>query len=166
MSLLPRKILFVCLGNICRSPLAQGVFEHRLAGQGIDDSIISIDSAGTAGYHIGKGPDPRARRAAKVAGFDIDNQRARQVSLADLEAFDVVYAMDRSNHTDLLDLATPHLKPKIQLVMSLVETSLSEIGVDVPDPYYGEADGFRRVVSMLDQAATAWIKRYDADAPR
>ena len=139
--------------------MAQGVFEHRLATHGMDNSIIHLDSAGTAGYHIGKAPDPRARAAAKAAGFDIDAQRARQVGLSDLEMFDLVFAMDQFNHQALMDLATPDLRPKIQLVMSLVEPSSPEFGVDVPDPYYGEADGFRLVVSMLDQAATAWIKQ-------
>ena len=160
MSQLPTKILFVCLGNICRSPLAQGLFEHRLAAIGIDKSILTIDSAGTAGYHIGQPPDSRARAAAKQAGFDIDGQRARQVGLVDLEAFDVIYDMDQSNHRALLDLATPDLRAKIQLVMSLIDSSSPDSNADVPDPYYGEADGFRRVVSMLDLAAAAWIERY------
>lgn len=166
MSFLPKKLLFVCLGNICRSPLAQGVFEYRLASHGIDESIIRIDSAGTAGYHIGRSPDARARAAAKVAGFNIDNQRARQVSLTDLEDFDAIYVMDRSNRSALHDLATPDLSPKVQLVMSLVEDSSPKPVADVPDPYYGETDGFHQVVSMLDQAAMAWIKRHGLDARR
>ena len=165
MSVLPKKILFVCLGNICRSPLAQGIFEHRLTAHGMDH-VIHLDSAGTAGYHIGKAPDPRARAAAKAAGFNIDGQRARQVALSDLEMFDLVFAMDQSNHHALMDLATPDLQPKIQLVMSLVEPSSPEFGVDVPDPYYGEADGFRRVVSMLDQAVTGWIQHYGSHLRR
>jgi len=166
MSVSPKSILFVCLGNICRSPLAQGVFEHRLAAYGMDNPTIHLDSAGTAGYHIGKAPDPRARAAAKAAGFDIDAQRARQVGLSDLEMFDLVFAMDQSNHDALMDLATPDLRPKVQLVMSLVEPSSPKFGVDIPDPYYGEADGFWHVVSMLDQAATAWIKQYGQQGRR
>lgn len=160
MSSIPKKILFVCLGNICRSPLAQGVFQHRLAQIGVDRSVIELDSAGTAGYHIGKTPDPRARTAARGAGFDIDQQRARQVVIGDFEHFDEIYAMDRANYRDLLSLVGPSTQPKVQLLMSLAAPTSPVFGLDVPDPYYGEMDGFGEVVTLLDQAASAWIERY------
>lgn len=154
----PKKILFVCLGNICRSPLAQGVFQHRLAMLDSSASIL-LDSAGTAAYHLGKPPDPRARAVARTAGFEIVHQRARQVIAADFERFDAIYAMDRANHHALLGMAAT-AQSKVQLLMSLVEPTSSFSGLDVPDPYYGEIDGFTEVVSMLDQAASAWIARY------
>ncbi|HEY7905603.1 MAG TPA: low molecular weight protein-tyrosine-phosphatase [Wenzhouxiangella sp.] len=154
----PNKILFVCLGNICRSPLAQGIFQHRLARVGFDSPAIELDSAGTAAYHIGKAPDPRARAVAKAAGFDVDEQRARQVSMGDFERFDEIYAMDRANHEALLGLAASGTQHKVRLLMSLVEPTSPWFGLDVPDPYYGGLDGFTEVVSMLDQAASAWIE--------
>ncbi len=152
-----KKILFVCLGNICRSPLAQGVFQHRLMQQGGDFSRVALDSAGTVAYHIGKSPDPRACSAARASGFDIANQRARQVSISDFDYFDEIFAMDRANRAALLKLADPISQNKIRLVMSLLDPSAPFFDRDVPDPYYGDSDGFTEVVSMLDQAAAAWI---------
>ncbi len=146
-----KKILFVCLGNICRSPTAKAVFDHKLQQAGI---ALETDSAGTGDWHIGHPPDPRSQAFALQWGVDMSDQAARQVCKEDFFRFDRIYAMDRSNLAELLDRAPQHASARIELMMSLAP----EYGIDeVPDPYYGGDDGFQRVIDMLDTAADRLI---------
>lgn len=146
------KILFVCLGNICRSPTAQGIFEQKTRLAGVD---LELDSAGTGDWHIGRAPDPRSLAFARRWGVDLSGQRARQVARADFERFDRIYAMDRSNLADLHHLAPPGARARIELVMSLAP----DYGLDeVPDPYYGGDRGFEQVIDMLAVAADRLIE--------
>lgn len=139
------KILMVCLGNICRSPLAEGILQSKLP----KDKFI-IDSAGTGGWHAGELPDKRSIAIAKKHNIDITNQRARQFKVTDFDTFDYIYAMDNSNYKDILNLA-PNDKAKSKVKIILNEL-FPEENIDVPDPYYGGADGFENVFNMLDQA--------------
>ena len=145
----PIKILFVCTGNICRSPTAEGVFKHFVTEVGLEERIAS-DSAGTHDYHIGEPPDARAQRIAGKRGYDLSRLRARQVSRRDFDEFDYVLAMDEANLRLLQRLCpTPH-SHKLRLFM--------EFGADpemreVPDPYYGGTEGFERVLDMVERAA-------------
>lgn len=146
------SILFVCLGNICRSPTAKAVFDHKL-----DQAAIRLmtDSAGTGDWHVGHPPDPRSQAAARAWGVDISGQRARLVCAADFQRFDRIFAMDRSNLQDLKRLAPGGTRARIDLVMSLAP----EYGVDeVPDPYYGGEQGFQRVIDMLSAAADRLVE--------
>jgi protein-tyrosine phosphatase len=142
------RVLFVCLGNICRSPTAEGVFGHMLAAQA-PHLKVEIDSAGTAAYHIGSAPDPRSRRAAQSRGIDISGLRARQVRMEDFSRFDLILAMDRENLGELRAMQPEHSRALVQLFLDYApELQLR----DVPDPYYGGADAFEKV---LDLATTA-----------
>lgn len=146
------KILMVCLGNICRSPLAQGVLENKLP-QG---SFI-VDSAGTASYHIGKQPDKRSIEVAKKNGINITNQQARQLNKEDLENFDIVYAMDTSNYNDILALCNSEAqKSKVHLILNESDSNSNN---SVPDPYYGGIEGFNNVFKMLDNACECIAKK-------
>ncbi len=150
------KILFVCLGNICRSPTAQAVFAVKLNQAGFD---IEIDSAGTIAHHQGNPPDPRAIRHARSQGIDLSEQRARQVVDDDFWRFDRIFAMDHSNLDELKRRSPVGSTATIELVMNLVP----DYGLDeVPDPYYGGDEGFERVLDMLEAAAdrlVAQLKR-------
>ncbi|MFU8830791.1 MAG: low molecular weight protein-tyrosine-phosphatase [Wenzhouxiangella sp.] len=151
-----KTILFVCLGNICRSPTAKAMFDHKISQAGIE---VVTDSAGTIGYHIGSPPDPRAIEFALKWGMDISGQRARKVTLADFRRFDYIFAMDRSNLEDLRAIAPPNATAKLDLVMQLApEYGLEE----VPDPYYGGDHGFERVLDMLEAAADRLIEELKA----
>jgi protein-tyrosine phosphatase len=143
------KILFVCMGNICRSPTAEGVFrEHvRRHAPGLD---LEIDSAGTHDYHVGDPPDPRTVKAAARRGIDLASLRARQVQADDFERFDLILAMDPLNHVTLLDRSAPECHPRIRL---LLEFAPQAGRPDVPDPYYGGAAGFEEVLDLVDAAA-------------
>ena len=143
------RVLFVCMGNICRSPTAQGVFEHLVQDQGLT-SLIQIDSAGTHAYHVGEPPDIRARQAAGKRGIDLGKQRARRVSEDDFLEFDYILAMDRSNYDDLMFLCPPDHWQKLHLFLKYAN-GLSE--EEVPDPYYGGITGFERVLDLIEQAA-------------
>ncbi len=139
------KILMVCLGNICRSPLAEGILQSKLP----EDSFI-IDSAGTSNYHIGEKPDKRSIAIARHYGIDIGNQRGRQFTSLDFERFDHIYAMDNSNYRNILALARNDKdKTKVKLILN---ESLPNENLDVPDPYYGGDSGFDNVFKMLDDA--------------
>lgn len=143
------SVLFVCMGNICRSPTAQGVFE-RLVEQHALGEHIRIDSAGTHAYHVGEGPDPRASEAALRRGIDLSRQRARRVSSGDFFEFDYVLAMDSSNYEDLRAICPPDEEARLRLFLEFA----GELGEsDVPDPYYGGATGFERVLDMVEEAA-------------
>lgn len=138
------KILMVCLGNICRSPLAHGILESKLPANN-----FYIDSAGTASYHIGNTPDTRSIAVAKSNGLDISRQRARQFSINDFEDFDIIYAMDESNYQNILDLAqTKEDQQKVKLILN-ENPSISN--KNVPDPYYGGNDGFDYVFQILNE---------------
>jgi len=137
------KVLMVCLGNICRSPLAEGILKSKLK-----NTSIKVESAGTAGYHIGEKPDSRSIAIAIKNGIDISNQKGRQFKLEDFDEFDFIYVMDKSNYKNVIKLARN--ASDIEIVnLILAEIDQSE---DVPDPYYGGNNGFEAVFSMLDRA--------------
>lgn len=147
------RVLLVCMGNICRSPMAEGVVRHRLARQSAPARIF-VDSAGTHGYHVGAPPDPRARAAAARRGISIDQLRARQVGAADFSHFDMLLAMDRENLEFLHGIAPAGQASKARL---LLEYSRSQRGADVPDPYYGGNAGFERVLDLVEEAADGLV---------
>ncbi|MFD2603182.1 low molecular weight protein-tyrosine-phosphatase [Flavobacterium suzhouense] len=142
---MPVKILMVCLGNICRSPLAEGILQSKLpAGDFI------VDSAGTGNWHAGEGPDRRSVATAKNRGLDISCQKARQIKVSDFDTFDHIYVMDTSNLSDVQKLApNASAKAKVKLMMNEVHPGKN---VNVPDPYYGGPEGFDNVYDMLDEA--------------
>jgi len=145
------RVLLVCLGNICRSPMAQGLFEHharRLGCQAV------IDSAGLADFHVGKRPDVRAIEAAKARSIDIAHLTARQVMDHDFYRFDQIFAMDMANLSDLRARQPQDSMATVALVMGLVDPLGGPAAV--PDPYFGDRSGFETVIEMLDQAASAW----------
>jgi len=143
------NVLFVCLGNICRSPTAEGVFRGLLKKEGLDEQI-SVDSAGTGNWHVGSPPDRRAQAAAKDRGIDLSGQRARQATKDDFNRFDYIIAMDSDNHDDLSRLCPPGDKKKLHLFLDFAP----ELGrSDVPDPYYGADGGFEGVLDMIEAAS-------------
>ena len=149
------RILFCCMGNICRSPSAEGVFRQALSAHALHARIdmgarVELDSAGTHDYHIGAAPDARAIAAAKRRGIDLSELRARRVLSSDFERFDLVLAMDEQNVRDLKRLAPLHLQHRIRLLMEYAP----DLGVrNVPDPYYGSARGFEEVLDLLEAAS-------------
>jgi len=143
------KVLFVCTGNICRSPTAEGVFRKLVAGAGLNHAVV-IDSAGTHGYHVGEPPDERSCAAALKRAIDISAQRARRVSRADFAEFDLILAMDRGHYRALRAMAPPQAAERVRLFLDYAP----ELGVeDVPDPYYGGPDGFEDVLDLIETAA-------------
>jgi protein-tyrosine phosphatase len=147
------KVLFVCLGNICRSPTAEGVFRHLLA-QEAPELRVEIDSAGTAGYHIGHPPDLRSQRAAHARGIDLSGLRARQVSAEDFLRFDLILAMDRDNLEELEAMRPADSRARVQLFLEYAP----ELGrTEVPDPYYGDARGFEEVLNLSAAASRGLI---------
>lgn len=143
------KVLFVCLGNICRSPTAEGVFRDLVRREGLAERI-GTDSCGTGAWHTGDAPDPRAQEEARRRGIDITDLRARKISTSDFDTFDYILAMDDRNQRDLTAVATDVGRGKIRLMMSFAP----DFGVrEVPDPYYGGADGFRDVFDMIEAAS-------------
>lgn len=143
----------VCLGNICRSPLAQGIMEHKLIEK---DLAWQVDSAGTSSFHIGSKPDPRSILVAKKNGIDISSQRARQFRQSDFANFDLILAMDSTNYTNLLNMAqSEEEKAKVKLIMNF---SYPDENRAVPDPYWDD-DGFDKVYAMLDDACTNIINK-------
>jgi protein-tyrosine phosphatase len=150
------RVLFVCMGNICRSPSAQGVFSHLVIERGLAHAI-ETDSAGTHAYHLGEPPDPRARQAAASRGIDLSPLRARQVTEDDFRRFDLVLAMDRDNlrHLQRLSPDDARLRLLLDFAPHLEER-------DVPDPYYGGAAGFERVLDMIEIAAEGVLEELEA----
>lgn len=148
------RVLFICMGNICRSPTAQGMFEYLLEEARLSQHI-DVDSAGTHAYHIGEKPDKRATQAAAGRGIDLSRQRARRVEAADFMRFDYVLAMDSSNLDDLVAICPQAQQNKIQLFLDFAQ-DLSER--EVPDPYYGGDQGFERVLDLIEMGARALLE--------
>lgn len=145
------KVLMVCLGNICRSPLAEGILKSK-----VNPDKVFVDSAGTAGYHVGNPPDHRSLAVARQNGLDISNQRCRKFSSIDFLEFDHIYVMDKSNFSNVMQLAnTEDDRAKVKLLLEEIDFDISE----VPDPYYGGADGFEKVYQMIDRACEAIAKK-------
>lgn len=143
------KVLFVCMGNICRSPTAQGAFEKVVKDAGLEKQIF-IDSAGTHAYHVGENPDLRSQSAAKKRGLDLSKQRARKVSLNDFEKFDYILAMDQDNYSSLKLICPNQYLDKIKLFLEYAPEMGSK---EVPDPYYGGEKGFERVLDLTEAAS-------------
>jgi protein-tyrosine phosphatase len=152
-------ILLVCTGNICRSPTAEGVMRHKARRRGLEDRV-RIASAGTHGYHVGESPDPRAIEHASRRGYDISEQRAAQVAREDFDTFEYILAMDEG-HLHLLQARQP--KGSRARVHLFLDASRQWKGDDVPDPYYGGADGFEQVLDMVEEAADGWLDRIEAE---
>lgn len=147
------RILFVCLGNICRSPTAEAVFRHQLQQQRLDH-LIECDSAGTADYHIGKSPDHRTVQLAHQHGYDMSPLRARQVQDEDFEQFDLVLAMDHSNLAELRRRAGQSFEHKLKRFLEFSACEEQE----VPDPYYGGSEGFVHVLQLVEEASAGLIQ--------
>lgn len=143
------NVLFVCLGNICRSPTAEAVFRSLVEKADLADSVF-VDSAGTGDWHIGKPPDRRAQMAASARGYDLSTLRARQVSTEDFDRFDLLLAMDRSNLVTLAQLCPPHAEDRLHLFLDFAP---GLEGQEVPDPYYGGAAGFERMLDLIETGA-------------
>lgn len=148
-----RRVLFVCMGNICRSPTAEGVFRKLLAEQA-PELDVQIDSAGTHGYHAGAPPDPRACRAAERRGVDLKPLRARQVTAADFAHFELVLAMDEQNLEFLLEACPAEHRSRIRLFLEFAPRLTRR---DVPDPYYGGSSGFEHVLDLVEEAAAGLL---------
>ncbi len=147
------KVLFVCTGNICRSPTAEAVFRAKAAARGLGNSAFA-DSAGTHGYHIGDAPDPRTADAARRRGYPMTGMFARKVSASDFAAFDIVVAMDEGHHRLLARMAPAEGREKLRLFMDLVREATHR---DVPDPYYGGPEGFDHVLDLVEAGVDALL---------
>jgi protein-tyrosine phosphatase len=146
------KILMVCLGNICRSPMAEGILRARAAERGMQ---LTTDSAGTSDYHVGEAPDLRAQEAMRRRGIDIGDLRGRQFKVSDLERFDHIFAMDRSNLNNILAMASgPALRAKVRMMMDVHPEAPQ---TEVPDPYFGGDEGFDAVFDQLDGAINHFL---------
>ena len=146
------SVLFVCLGNICRSPLAEGAFRTYARQRGVEHAF-HIDSAGTGGWHSGEAPDPRSIRTAENHGVDISAQRSRVLTSEDLENFDYVFAMDRSNRVNILKRHHDDYSHRVHMFLSRTKDADAE----VPDPYYDRDDGFEQVWTLVSEAALSWL---------
>ena len=146
------RVLFVCMGNICRSPLAQGVFEDVLRREGLEDAV-EVDSAGTGSWHVGSPPDERALRAASLRGVDISSQRARRITQEDCRNFDYILTMDEENYRAVSALCrgSAVVRPFLDFAPDSPETA-------VPDPYYGGPDGFERVMDLAEEASEGLLE--------
>ncbi len=151
---MPARVLFVCMGNICRSPTAEGVFRHLVEGAGLAD-CIDIDSAGTHDYHIGDAPDARAQSAALRRGYDLSRLRARQVAAEDFAAFDYVLAMDLHNRELLLQRCPAEQQGKVRLFLEFAGDGAPR---ELPDPYYGGAQGFEYALDLVEDAAQGLLR--------
>lgn len=148
------SVLFVCMGNICRSPTAEGIFRHLVNEKNLSDKFIT-DSAGTHAYHIGEPPDSRAQETAQSRGIDLSDLRGRKVSVADFNKFDYVLAMDKDNYAILQELCPSSKANQLKLFLDFAENIDNK---EVPDPYYGGTQGFEKVFDMLEQASLGLIE--------
>jgi len=148
------SVVFVCMGNICRSPTAEAVFRHYVENAGLEADIL-IDSAGTHDYHIGDAPDTRAQRAAQQRGYDMSDLRGRQVEEGDFQRFDYVLAMDKANLAILQRLKPHGANARVRLFLDYARHHAER---EVPDPYYGGAEGFERVLDMVEDAAQGLLQ--------
>ena len=147
------RVLFVCMGNICRSPTAEGMFRNMVASEGLADRI-ETDSCGTISYHIGQAPDSRAQAAAIKRGYDISDLRARQVRPDDFDTFDYVVAMDRENYSNLQTVCPPSREDRLHMFLAFAP----ELGTrEVPDPFYGGPQGFQTVLDLCETASKGLI---------
>lgn len=144
------SVLFVCLGNICRSPTAEAVFKHKAKQAGLS---LTIDSAGTHGYHIGKAPDNRSQQAGKARGYSFKGLACRKVDESDFERFDYILGMDEENIENLLKKCPDEHREKVKLMLSFADSDYTE----VPDPYYGGKRGFELVLDLIEQACDGLI---------
>ena len=147
------RVLFVCMGNICRSPLAQGVFENLVLREGLGGEIY-VDSAGTYSYHVGRAPDPRAQESARRRGLDLGSQRARRIRPEDCEEFDYVLTMDEENYRAVAALCREsgaEVRPFLDFAAARVET-------EVPDPFYGGPAGFEHVMDLVEEASEGLLE--------
>lgn len=155
----PVRILFVCLGNICRSPSAEGVVRAQIEQQGLE-SMIQVDSAGTAAWHIGKSPDPRAVDSASARGYSMAALKARQVSEDDFDQFDYILAMDSDNLSALESIKPQHFGGHLGMLLDfLPEQSPLNSYAEVPDPYYGGGKGFELVLDLIESAGTTLLQQ-------
>jgi low molecular weight protein-tyrosine phosphatase len=149
----PQRVLFVCMGNICRSPTAEGVL-RKLVAESTPALAVEVDSAGTHAYHVGEPPDPRAQRAAARRGVEIGRGRARRVLAEDFERFDWLLAMDQTNYELLHEMSPVEQRSRIRLFLEFAP----QLGrSDVPDPYYGGANGFEHVLDLVEEAAAGFL---------
>ena len=154
-----KSILLVCLGNICRSPMAEGVVRAALDKAGLTE--VRTDSAGTSGWHVGGPPDPRAVKAALMRDIDISGQRARQIEASDFNDFDIIAAMDRDNYARLRELQPDGSTGRVQMFLEFA----GELPVrEIPDPYYGGEDGFNHALDLIEQAARGIVTHIAARA--
>lgn len=150
-----KRVIFVCTGNICRSPTAEGIARHLIATSQLEHRI-GVDSAGTHGYHSGEAPDPRTQKAALRRGYDLSALRARKVELRDYQQFDLVLALDRG-HLEILRRQCPEVyRPRLRLLMEFARTPFAT-GDEVPDPYYGGPKGFELVLDLCEDAVPGVI---------
>jgi protein-tyrosine phosphatase len=153
------RVLFVCTGNICRSPTAEAVFRRLVERAGLAHRI-GADSAGTHGYHVGEPPDPRTQAAASARGYDLSGLRARRIAREDFHRFDLVLAMDRNHHSILARLAPPSAGHKLRMLMEFARRSRAD---EVPDPYYGGPDSFELVLNLVEDAAEGLLDYFQSE---
>src|SRR4029453_17842813 len=155
------RLLFVCLGNICRSPMAEGVFRRIAEDEGVLD-LFDIDSAGLGHWHIGQAPDSRAQKAARGRGIDISGQSARQVKRADFARYDLLLAMDEDNLQELMQLAPTDARHKVRRFLDFAPKAWTK---NVPDPFFGGPEGFDHALDLIEQAARGLLASLPAHAP-
>jgi protein-tyrosine phosphatase len=148
------RILFICMGNICRSPSAEGIFRQLLIDHSLENKV-EVDSAGTGGWHVGSAPDSRAQEAANQRGVNLSNLKARQVTSKDFDEFDLLIAMDIDNQNKLYEIARPEQENKVKL---LLQYSKKFEQTEVPDPYYGGDNGFDLVLDMIEESTAELLK--------
>lgn len=166
-SIQTQRVLFVCLGNICRSPTAHGIFQHKVTQAGLQNEII-VDSCGTGDWHIGHAPDPRTIECATKYGYDLSTLRARKLLASDFIDFDYILAMDKQNLRDAESICPDHFNGELTLFLDvLAESTPQDTDAptirEVPDPYYGGADGFDEVIQLCEKASDAWLNRLRAN---
>lgn len=152
------RVVFVCMGNICRSPTAHGVFRHKIEALGLADQV-DVDSAGTHGFHLGSPPDRRAMATLADRGIDVADLRSRQITLSDFTIFDYVLAMDEANYRHLRSLAPESTKGRVHRLMDFAPEANT---LEVPDPYYGGALGFEKVFELVDAGTEGFIRHLKA----